>query len=386
MNNPKLQYQSQSAAELSCAICKRGFQPNEMRQHTIELSADKTRVLKQSVVHVTACLDQHQELEKKALCDRVVPATRHVPPLLTKQSEWLEKNYSHFMQIAKLYPEAVIYPATLSTGTNSGYWLDVPQTTSTSTELCHFSLNQFKALFTVVIVFQFQLVGARALEFMNDMKTKLGNNSELKNNCSCWLWAHQVAGTGDTFRLVAVLQPLEKELVQAFNRCPAITLHNTEVQLEAKLNEPFQTKHEPLAQSIEKAIQLVQQQLYLCANALKLTPPNLVVVHSTSMSYGQSAVRDRRQQTRFRFHFNCQSSQNGEQRDFYVFPHSDIQSTDLLYYIGKTAEPVPLFYDNVQETEREMERAGLTKQLLTNYQFVMAYYPRSSIKPTRNPC
>ena len=73
MNNAKLVYQSQSTAELSCGICKQGFQPNELRQHTIELSADKQRVLKQSVVHVNGCLDQHVELEKKAVYDRVVP-------------------------------------------------------------------------------------------------------------------------------------------------------------------------------------------------------------------------------------------------------------------------------------------------------------------------
>ncbi len=107
--------------------------------------------------------------------------------------------------------------------------------------------------------------------------------------------------------------------------------------------------------------------------------------YSTTMCYGQSGILDKKQLTKFRYHYNCQSSLHGELKDFYLFPHSDIQSTDLLYYIGKTADPVPLFYETnnntIQEIEREMERAGLTKQLLTNYQLIMAHYPRYIIKP-----
>jgi len=80
--------------------------------------------------------------------------------------------------------------------------------------------------------------------------------------------------------------------------------------------------------------------------------------------------------------YNCQQSTNN--KDIYIIPNPDIpnqQTSKLLCYHGKTIDYIPIFYNNLIEIEELIGTIKtLTKQPLTNYEQLLAYYPQIAHK------
>ena len=355
MNKPILvQYDSSSAKELACAVCGNIFLDKELRRHTLLVDVANLSVDQHTIVHVNNCLDKHTQTEQKLLHERVISPARQGTRVQ------FAARYKSFIELAIEYPEAIVYPAAM----RNSYTLDLPMRSVAAEVVQHLDFDFFKGLFTLVEVLDLRLSGYRASEFGAELKKKL-----VLPNISAWVWMHQVVGTNDTYRLIYALQPSENELVKVFNAL-ASPLKWAELELlECK-------EFAPLMDAVVAGQQKLARQLEIVALPMGLKI-DVELAFNTSMAWSKSGVVDRFKNSKYRFYYNCQAGRSG---DFYILPHPDKQGS-LLCYSGKTSDAITLFYDSVQETDKELEKTDLKKQQLTNYTVILISYPRAVIRP-----
>lgn len=346
-----------SSSALTCSQCKRGFEPEEKRRHFIELD-QKNNVVKFEMIHVEECLELMQSKEEQAVLSRIGPmefssyaeARKHVPDLL---------------ELALAYPTCSIHVCS-----NNSYVLDLPVLPLVPIQL---DFAEYKALFTVIFIDALSLRGTRAGEFPLAMFFEVKKQTM---STACFSWIHQVQGTNNEFMLVSVLQPFERDLKDRFLSYQ--NPHGIKHWQDTKIAED----NKDLTDYGVKVDQSMNQIYNACIDSalklgLTLAPFN---AECTSLAQTNNGVKKT-----IRHEMNIQSC-NKRKDGFYVLPHPDIFQEDKTpiwhYKTNNTKDSVPLFY-NTKDIEKELNKRH-TKQPLTNYYNLLAYYPRSATVVSKN--
>lgn len=358
-----------SAQDIICYHCNEEFKDSQMRQYQVLIEPETSKIISITAIHVQICLPQAEEKQAMAKIARVHLPDRH----RVKNFQDLEHKFPFIAKLTNAYAEGT-NTTIWSTGSsmNNGYVLEFPISLGNVPIVKDlFKFQQFKSFFTAVHVTEIELDGIKALDYPAQLKKALQSSF---SDVTLFAWIHQVIGTNNCFRVITAIQANETALVDVYQHSALFSVWpNTII-------DPQNNKIKKLLEPIKQALTMLQTKLQSAATVLQLTP---------TFQFAGVKCLDVSETVQFKGVFHHTYNVQQCEKEIYVVPRleniiSD-QKTPVICFSGNNLnEYFPIFYDTtlVSEIEKELTQAKLTKQPLTNYQSLLAYFPRALNRPS----
>lgn len=376
-NTTILNYECDTIDQLICSHCKCPFVMNQSRRYEISINPDTNTVIGLNVIHVNQCLQQRNDSEMINIYSRIIlPSNQQhlrseIPKLYNELVNILAKHNldSKYIQAYAIQPYSI-----------QSYILEMPL--HPNIPMRYFTFDQFASLFTFVEITTYTVTPKKKestpvnlIQLFSSIKIRLNKiflpnmKSNCSTSCGIWIWTHQVSGTDNSFRLVLVIQPDMANLIKPYEQ---FISQPEKLNYQHTISTDRKTQWPTITEQVDNCLLKSSECIEDCIKIINNCDFKLNVEGDTTMCE-TSCVNH---YSKLKYMYNCQNS-IANAKDLYIIPNPTING-QLLCYHGKTADYIPIFYNNQIETEELLKTTStnLIKQPLTNLQQLIAYYPR----------